>query len=78
VATGGGARSPLWLQIKADILGVPVVTPACQERACLGAAAFAAVAAGRYATIPEALLAMVHPDRTFEPNPQRVALYRNE
>ncbi len=76
VATGGGARSPLWLQIKADILGVPMVTPACQERACLGAAAFAAVAAGRHATIPAALQAMVHPDRTFEPDEKRVALYR--
>ncbi|MCX6950607.1 MAG: FGGY-family carbohydrate kinase, partial [Verrucomicrobia bacterium] len=33
VATGGGARSPLWLQINADMLGLPVVTPACPERA---------------------------------------------
>jgi len=45
-ATGGGARSPLWLQMNADILGVPVVTPSCPERACLGAAASAAVAVG--------------------------------
>ncbi|MEO6246319.1 MAG: FGGY-family carbohydrate kinase [Opitutaceae bacterium] len=76
VATGGGARSPLWLQITADVLGVPVVTPACAERACLGAAAFAAVAAGMYATSAEATAVMVRPERVFEPNPRRTSLYR--
>lgn len=76
VATGGGARSAVWLQIEADMLGVPVVTPACSERACLGAAAFAAVAAGRYASIPEAISAMVRPEKMFEPVAARTARYR--
>ena len=76
VATGGGARSPLWLQISADLLGVRVVTPACPERACLGAAAFAAVAAGFYPGIEDAAGEMVRPERVFEPNPRRTALYR--
>jgi sugar (pentulose or hexulose) kinase len=67
VATGGGARSPLWLQITADMLGLPVVTPTCLERACLGAAAFAAVAAGLHPTLEVALKAMVRRGRTFEP-----------
>jgi sugar (pentulose or hexulose) kinase len=77
VATGGGARSPLWLQISADLLAVPIVTPACAERACLGAAMFAAVASGRYSTIADAAAVMVRPDREFEPNPKNVALYRD-
>jgi sugar (pentulose or hexulose) kinase len=64
------------LQINADLLGVPVVTPAVAERACLGAAAFAAVAAGIYSTIPAATGAMVRPDRVFEPGPEAVARYR--
>jgi xylulokinase len=76
VATGGGARSPLWLQITANMLGLPVVTPACPERACLGAAAFAAVAAGRHATVPDATRAMVRPERVFEPEPAIATLYR--
>lgn len=76
VATGGGARSPLWLQINANLLGVPVVTPACPERACLGAAAFAAVAAGMYPGIAEATAVMVQPQRVFEPEPGAVARYR--
>ena len=41
---GGGARSPLWLQIKADVLQRPVATLACEEVACLGAAMLAATA----------------------------------
>jgi sugar (pentulose or hexulose) kinase len=76
VATGGGARSPLWLQITADMLGVPVVTPTCPERACLGAAAFAAVAVKCYADLPEAIGTMVRPDRSFEPEARAAALYR--
>ena len=68
VATGGGARSPFWLQIKANIIGVRIITPSCSERACLGAAAFAAVAAGYFATTDEAFGAMVHAHETYEPH----------
>ncbi len=45
VAMGGGARSRLWLQIKADILDVPVLLPRYTEAASLGAALLAARAA---------------------------------
>jgi sugar (pentulose or hexulose) kinase len=76
IATGGGARSPLWLQIDADVLEAAVVRPASPERACLGAAAFAAVAAGRYASLADAVAAMVHPDCVFEPIPANVNRYR--
>jgi sugar (pentulose or hexulose) kinase len=44
-ATGGGARSPFWLQVTADIFGLPVRAVETVERACLGAAMLAAVAA---------------------------------
>ncbi|MBI5693234.1 MAG: FGGY-family carbohydrate kinase [Verrucomicrobia bacterium] len=67
IATGGGARSPLWLQIDADILNATIVRPASPERACLGAAAFAAVAAGYYSSVDGATAAMVRPDREFAP-----------
>lgn len=68
VAAGGGARSALWLQIKADTLGVPIVAPACSEGACLGAAVFAAVAAEYYPSVAKASVAMVHAHATFEPS----------
>jgi xylulokinase len=77
VATGGGARSAMWLQIKADTLGVPIVAPACCERACLGAALFAAVAAGSYPSVDEASLAMVHAHSTCEPSREGMAIYRD-
>lgn len=67
IATGGGARSSAWLQLAADTLGATVVAPRNAERACLGAAAFAAVAAGLYRSLPDALTAFVHPDRVIEP-----------
>lgn len=76
IATGGGARSDTWLQINADMLDATVIVTRCNEPACLGAAAFAAAAAGMHASLPAALRAMVHPDRRFEPEPAVVATYR--
>ncbi len=45
-AIGGGARSPLWLQLKADITGIPVAVPRVTEAAALGAALLAGAGAG--------------------------------
>ena len=75
IATGGGARSVEWLQINADVLDATVVAPRCHERACLGAAAFAAVAAGIFPQAQQALLAMVHAEREVSPRPEAVAAY---
>jgi sugar (pentulose or hexulose) kinase len=41
-AAGGGARSDLWLQMKADLLGIPFVSLECEEPTSLGAAILAA------------------------------------
>ena len=76
VATGGGARSALWLQIKADMFGVPIMTPTSPERACLGAAMLASVAAGWQRDAAQAMMAMMSPGRVFEPDAARVARYR--
>lgn len=74
-ATGGGARSAAWLAIMADIIGRPIMTPACPERACLGAAVFAAVAAGWYANVAEAARGMVRAEREFVPDAARHSAY---
>jgi xylulokinase len=66
-ATGGGARSDLWLRLKAEALGATVVRPAVAEPACLGAAIFAAAAARIYPTIDAAAAAMVRPAAEFAP-----------
>jgi sugar (pentulose or hexulose) kinase len=67
-ATGGGARSPYWLQLTANTLGVPVVAVASPERACLGAAMFAATAAGLWPDIDTAAANMVRASREFVPH----------
>ena len=74
-STGGGARSPLWLQIKADVLQRPITTLACEEVACLGAAMVAATAAGHFTRLEEAVTAMVRVRRTFEPEADNATMY---
>ena len=58
---GGGARSPLWLQIKADVTGRPVRVVR-GEATSAGAAMLAGVAAGFFADLPEAAARMVRID----------------
>jgi xylulokinase len=74
-AIGGGARSPFWLQLKADMFGTPVVRLDTTEAPCLGAALCAGVAVGEYASFPEAVGAAVHECERYEPKPDRVAAY---
>ncbi|MEA3334994.1 MAG: xylulokinase [Chloroflexota bacterium] len=52
--SGGGARSPVWRQIMADVLGVELVTVNTAEGAAFGAALLAAVGAGAFADVPSA------------------------
>ncbi len=54
VATGGGAKSPVWCQLQADITGLPVSVPAVTEAACLGAAMIAACSNGQYRSLNDA------------------------
>ena len=73
---GGGARSDLWLQMKADLLGIPIEVPTCEETACLGDAIFAMVGTGTYRSIEEASRTVVKVARRFEPNPKNFAAYQ--
>jgi len=73
---GGAARSDLWLQIKADMLGIPVERPACPDAASLGAAMLAAAAIGQFETVEEASEAWYRPGRVFEPDTSRFDVYR--
>ena len=52
--TGGGARSPLWLQILADILNVELVTVSSEEGAAYWAALLAATGVGVFSDVPSA------------------------
>lgn len=65
-ATGGGARSPISLQIKAETFGAQVISTS-PEPACLGAAALGSVGAGLYPSLEKALQQLVHPLRVANP-----------
>jgi sugar (pentulose or hexulose) kinase len=71
LATGGGARSPEWLQLKADTIGVPFVTVQNPEPACFGAALFASAAAGWYPDVADASAALVRVAARYEPRKGR-------
>ncbi len=74
-ATGGGAKSPYWMQIKADILGLPIAVPSVSEAGCLGCAILAGSATGVYTSIQEAAEHLAQIERTFEPNTENHKLY---
>jgi xylulokinase len=74
-AVGGGARSLLWLQLKADICQVPLRVPQVTDAACLGAALLAGVGAGVYPDLVAAVAQTVHLQRRVEPQAESVAAY---
>ena len=67
VATGGGAKSPVWCQLQADITGLSVEVPAVTEAGCLGAAMIAAWTAGQYENL-QAAAKDVKMIRRYTPN----------
>ncbi|MBW3618811.1 MAG: hypothetical protein KY461_01085 [Actinobacteria bacterium] len=76
-ATGGGARSDLWLQMKSDITG-RVVRRVAGAGPAAGAACLAAVAAGWFSDIPEASDELVVLEtRSFDPDPAAAAVYED-
>lgn len=75
IISGGGARSDLFMQIFADVLGIPVSRTQVSGAAGLGSAICAAVALGIYPSFPEAAEAMVRPGEVFTPRAEAVALY---
>ena len=74
---GGVAKSPAWLQIKADVLDRPVCTLEAREGACLGAAILAGAATGAYKSIDEGVAATVRIKKVFEPSPALRDMYRD-
>ena len=72
---GGGAKSPLWLQMLADVLGIELRLPATEQGPGYGGALLAAVAAGVYPDVAAACDAVVSVRATVEPDPAAVAAY---
>jgi sugar (pentulose or hexulose) kinase len=74
---GGAARSPLWLQIKADVLQKPVRAVEQEEAALLGAAILASVATGEYPSISAAVSHMVRLKPAIQPNIMNKEVYQH-
>lgn len=75
-AVGGGARSDIWMQIKADILGIPLTRMQVSEATCMGAA----MLAGRGMKMldpADAQSKWAAPTKTFEPRKHNSSLYED-
>ena len=77
IGIGGVARkSPFMMQLIADVLAMPIHVPGKDQAVALGAAMFAAVAAGLYPDIPAAQKAIGSPiETTYTPDPARARQY---
>jgi len=73
---GGGAKSDIWLKIKADVLGVLVEVPECSEASSLGAIVLAGIGAKVFPDISGAVKEAVKIKKSFFPEPSNVAIYQ--
>jgi len=74
-ASGGGARSPFWRQMLADVFARRVVTLATQEGSAYGAALLALVGTGAYSSVEEVCAAAIRETDSVTPRPAESALY---
>lgn len=72
---GGGAKSPLWRQIFADVLNRDVVTVKTEQGPAYGAAMLAMVACGRFPDARAAAAALVRTDSRVSPDPAAIRGY---
>ncbi|APR83462.1 Xylulose kinase [Minicystis rosea] len=74
--TGGGAKSPFWRQMMADVFATPVAVTTSTEGPAFGAAILGGVAAGAFSSVEEAADALVHVTSRLAPEPATSARYR--
>ncbi len=69
-ATGGGARSGVWMQMKADILNLPVTALATVDAGTVGSAMLTGIAIGIFKNLEDAASHMVMETKTYVPRPK--------
>ena len=74
---GGGARSPLWRQIQADVYGREVEIVAAEEGAAYGAAILAGTGAGGWSSVEQACAAVVRVAKRIGPNQKDSSTMQN-
>jgi xylulokinase len=75
LAFGGGSRSPLWLQIRANVLGMPITGVEVPEAVAVGAALLAGVGSGLFPNAAEAASGVRRTGTSYEPDPAEHATY---
>jgi xylulokinase len=73
---GGGSKSGVWNQIKADITGRVIWTTDNSDAACLGAAIISGVSCGLFPNVKDAVSKMVNLKQKFEPNVENHKVYQ--
>lgn len=77
VFAGGAAKSGVWCQILADVLGLPVQVPVVKEATALGGAILAGYGVGIYADIGQTAQQLVKWDKTYTPNMENHRVYND-
>ena len=78
IASGGGTRSALWLQMQADIYNMPLKTTVNEEQACIGAAIIAGFGTGIFSSLKEACGKIVkYKEKKYCPNPLNHRIYQD-
>lgn len=72
---GGGAKSPLWKKILANVLNIELITPETEQGPGYGGAILAAVACGEYASVNDAVKKLVHITDKIVPEPKMAERY---
>ena len=72
---GGGAKSPLWKKIMANVLNIELDSSESEQGPGMGGAMLAMVACGAYPTVKAACDAIVHVTSTVKPDPEIAARY---
>jgi len=75
---GGAVKSAVWVQMFADVLGVPIEITATEELGAMGAAICAGIGVGLFASYEDAVSRMVRISRTVQPIAANVGIYEKK
>ncbi|SHJ41903.1 autoinducer-2 kinase [Hespellia stercorisuis] len=75
IFASGASKSPLWCQILADVLNIPVHVPKVREATALGAAILAGIGVGVFDSLEETAKKLTHIEETYYPNKENNEVY---
>ena len=75
-ATGGGASSEVWMQMKADVLNIPITSLGSAEAGAAGCAMMAGIAVGVFEDLEEAARKLISEKKTYYPRKEQHEIYR--